>query len=145
MCAPPCPALRADSQCLSCYTTGPRCTGLNTGGESFSYCTASTCYCNQPWVGPTCASANVGTCYTAKDGAFNCETYENCCPAGWSTNPAQSKNTGECGCQCVPPAGGGNGFTLSGCGSAYNQYCGTCRGCTNTQLSAWYTNGCPQS
>lgn len=142
MCACAC----AGSQCLSCYSTGPRCTGLSTGGTSFSGCSASTCFCNPPWQGSTCSSANMGTCYAAKSGVVGnpCNTYQNCCPPGWGTRSQQSQNTGKCGCMCTPPSGGGNGFTLSGCGTSPGQLCGTCRGCTNTQVSPYVSGGCKQ-
>ena len=128
---------------MSCYSTGPRCTGLSTGGTSFSGCTASSCYCNPPWQGTTCSTANVGTCYAAKAGIHNCNAYQNCCPPGWSTNAAQSQNTGQCGCKCQPPSGGGNGFNQNGCGTSYGQFCDQCRGCTDSQVSP-YGGGCAQ-
>ena len=45
--------------CLSCFTAGPTCSAASSpdAPERFSACTSKACYCNRPWGGPSCATA----------------------------------------------------------------------------------------
>jgi len=129
----------AGSQCLSCYTDGPMCAGLDNSGLNFASCTASSCSCNSPWTGATCALANVGTCY-GDDGGTECRTYSNCCAPGfsaWSNKPFSTAS--QCACQCQPIGGSVAGFTQSGCGTAFGMWCGDCNSkyCTDSQAAVY--------
>ena len=59
----PPPLAPAGNQCYSCFTSGPKCTGLSNNGLNFNSCNATACNCSSPWSGTACSTANVGTCY----------------------------------------------------------------------------------
>lgn len=74
---------------MSCFTSGPRCSGIANRGVNFAGCSISPsleCFCNAPWTGTTCAAINVGTCYAGRDSGERCRVYKNCCPPGWGTD-----------------------------------------------------------
>lgn len=86
------PASVADGECASCYTAGPACSGLSNGGQSFAGCNATTCFCNSPWQGTTCETANVGTC-TASGTRCAVDAASTCCAPGFNavgTKPSGS-------------------------------------------------------
>jgi len=133
------------NNCMSCFTSGPRCSGLANRGVNFAGCTSSECFCNAPWSGAQCNAPNVGTCYASRGvGGQRCGVYKNCCPPGWGTDATtrgggkNKRNVGKCGCRCTPPSGGSNGFNQAGCGNNINQYCGDCPDCTNSQGNGPY-------
>ena len=71
---------------MSCFTSGPRCSGLATRGLNFAGCSASQCFCADPWTGAQCNVPNVGTCYASRGSHKSCNVYKNCCPPGWGTD-----------------------------------------------------------
>ena len=51
--------------------------------------------------------------------------------------PTPHPMQGKCACACRPNNGNYNGWSEEGCGTDYNNYCGTCKPCTNSQTAIY--------
>ncbi|KAI3437548.1 hypothetical protein D9Q98_000001, partial [Chlorella vulgaris] len=121
-------------QCKSCYTTGPHCFFNAATSQNFGSCTASTCNCNSPWVGGTCSTYNIGTCYADRTGVHECSFYQSCCNDGFKPDPQWVSGNDQCGCQCSPTQGTINGYSQgAGCGTTPGAVCGSCNKCIDNQ------------
>lgn len=132
----------AGNQCLSCYSSGPRCARLSSDAN-FNSCNSNKCNCNSPWSGSTCGTANLGVCWSEGCGANCCKTYCNQCAPGFSAVAAQPSGT-KCACTCKPNNGIQNGWTSYGVAQSYFKWSGNCKSdaCVSNDLVSIYGTKC---